>query len=110
MIRAGCGTLQGALAHVAAGDPQCGWCARAEAVARLEAEGMPVRPPAASTAGPVPPAEAPRPVTAEQAARNAAIAAAEMTEWEQDHPGSRHHQDGPLRVIPCGGTRLTATA
>lgn len=90
MIRAGCGTLDGALAHVAAGEGQCGWCARAEAMARLEAEGMPRRPPAVPV---------PAPVTAAAAARNAGIARAEALAWERDHPDSRH--DG-LRVIPGG--------
>jgi hypothetical protein len=62
---------------------------------------MPSRP-AAAASRPAALAEAPRPVTAEQAARNAAVAAAEMTAWEQDHPDSRHQQDRPLRVIPGG--------
>jgi hypothetical protein len=92
VIRPGCGTLQGALAHVAAGEAQCGWCARSEAVARLEAEAMTPAPRAM-----------PGHVTAADAALNATVAAAEMAAWEQDHPSSGdHYRDAPLRVIPGG--------
>jgi hypothetical protein len=83
VIRPGCGTLQGALAHASAGEAQCGWCARGEALARLEAEAVP-RPPAAG--------EPPGPVSAAQAAANAAVLAAE----------AEAHERGPLRVLPGG--------
>jgi hypothetical protein len=83
VTRPGCGALAGALAHVAAGEAPCGWCLRAEAVARLEAEGVPRRPP-----GGLPPG----PVTAAEAAANAAVLAAE----------DGAHERGPLRVIPGG--------
>lgn len=92
MIRGGCGTLAGALAHVAAGERQCGWCLRAEAVARLEAEAVTTVPRAA-----------PGPVTAAEAALNAAVLAAETAGWEHDNPSSGdRHRDAPLRVIPGG--------
>jgi hypothetical protein len=85
VIRAGCGTLDGALAHAAAGEAQCGWCARAEALARLEAEAVPRRPPDAAG----PPGG---PVSAAQAERNAAALAAE----------AEAPRRGRLRVIPGG--------
>jgi hypothetical protein len=92
VIRDGCGTLRGALAHVAAGEKQCGWCARAEAFAALEAEAMTPAPRAV-----------PGPVTAVEAALNAAVLAAETAAWEHGNPSSGdRHRDAPLRVIPGG--------
>lgn len=97
MIRASCGTLAGALAHADAGERQCGWCAHGEAVARLEAERVPRRQPAAEPVF--------RPLTAAQAQRNAAALAAEAEAYERDHPvsghGDRHHAEA-LRVITGG--------
>lgn len=67
--RESCATIRGVLDHQAAGEPLCGFCARAEAVARVIAEGVPERPPAL--------ADDVRPVTArEQSAhRNVLLAA-----------------------------------
>lgn len=44
--RESCGTVRGALDHQAAAEALCGFCTRAEAVARISAEGIPERPPA----------------------------------------------------------------
>lgn len=101
MIRGGCGSLAGALAHVAAGEKQCGWCARAEAFARLEAEGLPGRtaPAAVHPSEPQqqPAAGGPVPVTAAQARNNAGVIAAETLAYERNH-----RTGGPLRVIAGG--------
>ena len=78
MIRETCGTLRGALAHQAAGEVPCGWCARAEAVARASAEEIPSRP---SPAWP--------PVTPEQARDHAEILDREVARYELDHPTGR---------------------
>lgn len=97
MIRASCGTLAGALAHAEAGERQCGWCAQGEAVARLEAERVPRRQPAADPVF--------RPLTAAQAERNAAVLAAEAQAYERDHPvagNGDHHRAEALRVIQGG--------
>jgi hypothetical protein len=78
MIREQCGTLAGALAHAGAGEPQCGWCARGEALAALEAEAFPRRP--------SPPADARlEAVSAEQAEANAAAAVAEADACERGY-------------------------
>ena len=77
-VRETCGTLHGALAHQAAGERMCGWCARAEAVARASAEGIPSRP------SPLWP-----PVTPEQARAHAEILDAEVARYELDNPTGR---------------------
>jgi hypothetical protein len=96
MIRETCGTLRGAKAHQAAREPWCGWCIHAERVVRLAAEAIPERPPSPLPALPAPVlrAGAPRPVTAAQAAANAALLAAELAEFEPDwigEPGGGRH-------------------
>ena len=66
VIRPGCGTPQGALAHQRAGERWCGWCAYAERLAAIEAEGL----------VPLPrelPSEPLNPVSPKQAARNWAL-------------------------------------
>jgi len=98
MIRETCGTLRGALAHQAAGEPWCGWCTHAERLARLAAEAIPGRPPA-PRAVPRPAvavhADAPAPVTAEEAAANAALLDAETASFSEydwiDEPGGGRH-------------------
>ncbi len=82
MIRPECGTIKGALAHQQNGEAWCGWCVAAERVARLSAEGIPARPPPppASPAGPPLPY---RPVTADQARRNAQRLLAEVEAYER---------------------------
>lgn len=79
MIRETCGTLRGAQAHHAAGEPLCGWCAHAEAVTRACAEDIPQRP------SPVWP-----PVTPEQAREHRLVLDAELAQYEADHPTGRY--------------------
>jgi hypothetical protein len=88
-MRPGCGTLAGMLAHQSAGEPACGTCTLADAKARIEAEGIPSRP---SPPGWLPP------VTAEQAALNAAVLDAEVAIYDADYraaagdrPAGRRH-------------------
>lgn len=87
--RESCGTARGAMAHQACGERLCGWCAEAEAMARLRAEAVPGR-------TSVPGEDLLLPVTARQAAVNRAAldAALEGAEWEA-HPSR-------LRVIEGG--------
>lgn len=75
-----CGTLRGMLAHQAAGESPCGWCAQAERAAHFAAEAR----------RPVPPALVGGflPVTAEEASVNRAVLEAEVAAFEQDHPGA----------------------
>lgn len=93
--RESCGTARGAMAHQHAGERLCGWCAEAEAAARLRAEAYPSRPAR-------PGEEYLAPVTAMQASihRAALEEALDGTEWEPNP----HRQ---LRVIkgskPLGG-------
>lgn len=75
--RQSCGTLDGILAHQAADEPPCGFCAHAEAVARLAAEGVPERPPDLFA-----------PVTEAQAHANAVLLLAEEEEFERQHGAS----------------------
>jgi hypothetical protein len=84
--RESCGTARGAMAHQGAGERLCGWCAEAEAAARLRAEAYPSRPQA-------PGAELLAPVTARQASINRAALdkALEGVEWEPDPTGHRLH-------------------
>lgn len=98
MIRATCGSLRGAVAHGVAGEALCGWCLHAERLARLAAEAIPERPPAPR---PVPRAvaavhaDAPAPITAEEAAANAALLDAETAAFSEydwiDEPGGGKH-------------------
>jgi hypothetical protein len=85
--RDSCGTARGAAAHHTGGEPLCGWCTEAEAIARLRAESFPQRPP-------VPGADLLAPITKKQAAINAEVLdmALDGIEWEP-YP---HRQ---LRVI-----------
>lgn len=94
-----CGTPRGALAHQSAGEPPCGWCAEAEAAARLRAEGTPRRPsPAPGTA-----AAHLAPVTAVQAAVNRAVLAREVEAYERDHPHAfGNRRAAPLRLVGQG--------
>lgn len=89
--RESCGTARGAMAHQEAGERLCGWCAEAEALARLRAEAIPSRPP-------VPGSELLAPVTARQASIHRAELdrALEGVEWEPDP----HHR---LHVIKGSG-------
>lgn len=92
--RESCGTPRGAMAHQRGGERLCGWCAAAEAAARLRAEAYPSRPSA-------PGREHLEPVTAMQASVNRAalVAAFEGIEWEPDPAGHRLH------VIKGSGSR-----
>lgn len=67
--RESCSTIRGVLDHQAAREPLCGFCAHAEAVARVSAESIPERPQA--VCGVLPP------VTGRQASvhRNVLLAA-----------------------------------
>ncbi len=93
VYRDNCGTARGAAAHHVGGEPLCGWCVEAEALARLRAESVPSRPPA-------PGADLLTPVSAKQAKINAAVLdkALEGIEWEPD----RGHR---LHVIKGGGVK-----
>lgn len=90
MIRVGCGSLVGAQAHAAAGEAQCGWCARGEALARLEAEAVPSRPAGDPVFAPV---------TMLEAAEHAAALMDATEPQDQVHPGSHSNRRRPLRVI-----------
>lgn len=85
--RESCGTARGAMEHQQAGERLCGWCAEAEALARLRAEAFPspASAPGAVLLAPVTPKQA-------KANREALDAALEDVEWEPNP----HHQ---LRVI-----------
>lgn len=69
MIRETCGTRAGLMAHQSAGERPCGWCDYAQQARRIAAEGIPSRP--------TPPGWLP-PVSAEQAAHNAALLHSEV--------------------------------
>jgi hypothetical protein len=88
------------MAHQGAGERLCGWCAEAEAAARLRAESYPSRPSA-------PGAELLKPVTARQASINRAdlSRALDGTDWEPEPEPLR-----PLRVIKGSGTPLDGAA
>lgn len=90
-----CGTARGALAHQTAGEPLCGWCLEAEAMARARAESVPRRPsPAPSTA----PGYL-APVTAAQAAANYALLGAEVEAFERANPHFGRRDGSPLRLV-----------
>ena len=87
-----CGTLRGMIAHQAAGEAPCGWCRQAENTARLAAEGITWRPTPASTVIPHAATEDRlEPVTAAQAAVNAAVLAAELETFEDSGPSNVVH-------------------
>ena len=94
MIRPVCGTMRGALAHQAAGEPWCGWCRDAERAAAMEAERF--ASPAERLTGPSLPGGGYAPVTWEQAARNAALLDAEVLAYEKRGARDRH-----LRALPA---------
>jgi hypothetical protein len=75
VIREGCGTVRGLLAHQAAREWPCGWCVHAEQAARLAGERMMPLP----AAGPFPP------VTVQEAAANAFLLDREVAEFERTH-------------------------
>lgn len=81
-----CGTLRGMLAHQAAGEAPCGWCAQAERAASLAAEAC----------RPVPPVPVGGflPVTEEEASVNRAVLEAEVAAFERDHPGAGSRDTG----------------
>ena len=97
-----CGGLRGMLAHQAAGEAPCGWCLKAEQVARLTAEACRPTPrdtwaPQGAVGALLPAAEEETPVTEEQeAAERRAVLMAEVETFERDHPegtgnaGHRH--------------------
>lgn len=89
--RDACGTLRGMIAHQSAGEEACGWCAHAEAAARLSAEAGPSR---ALRSGLL------EPVSAAQAALNARVLAAEVEEFERGR--------GAANVVPYRGRRPAA--
>jgi len=88
VIRDICGTQRGAIAHVTAGESQCGWCQHAERCARLAAEAT-ARPPLPLGVGSL------EPVSAERAALNRSVLDAEVLAFERDHPGGTRvsHRD-----------------
>jgi hypothetical protein len=80
------------IAHQTAGESPCGWCRQAEIAARLTAEAVTWRP--TSPAAVIPfGVNALEPVSAEQAAVNAAILAAELDVIESEP----EHRPGPKR-------------
>ncbi len=83
MIRETCGTFRGAIAHLTAGEEQCGWCQQAERCARLAAE---------ATAPPPMPIGVPSlaPVSAERAALNRNVLDAEVLAFEHERPTGRY--------------------
>lgn len=79
--RDSCGTLPGLIDHQSAAEKPCGWCAAAEASARLAAEAITWRPAPADALS--------EPVGDVQARLNAAVLAIEVEAYERDHrPGS----------------------
>ena len=78
-----CGTLRGMVAHQAAAEEPCGWCAHAETAARLSAE---------SVTWHAPRPDPLKPVSPERAAVNRAVLAAEVEEFERGH--------GATNVVP----------
>jgi hypothetical protein len=72
-----CGTLRGMLAHQAAGESPCGWCAQAERAARLAAEALQLTPPA--------PVGGFLPVTEEEASVHREVLETEVAAFERDH-------------------------
>jgi len=72
--RESCSTVRGVLDHQAAREPLCGFCAHAEAVARISAEAVPERPEAVSGVLP--------PVTERQASVNRNVLLAALDEFE----------------------------
>lgn len=76
--RESCSTIRGVLDHQAAREPLCGFCAHAEAVARLSAEAVPERPP--------PRFDDLRPVPARQQSVNRNILLAALDGFEEDNP------------------------
>jgi hypothetical protein len=74
-FRETCGTLGGAVAHQAAGEPLCGACTYADQLLRISAEGIPSRP--------KPPGWL-APVTPDQAVINAAVLEAELEALENE--------------------------
>jgi hypothetical protein len=87
MIRPICGSVPGALAHQAAGEPVCGWCSWAEKARRIEAEGIPSR-------VPPPPESDVRPVSDVDAAMHALVLRRELAAFEKAHPGCDWRADG----------------
>lgn len=92
MIRPQCGTVRGALAHQAAGEPWCGWCVNAERTARLSAESLPSLP-----------GKAYAPVGDQQGARNAALLDAEVLAYETQWASERNNRGRHLRALPAAG-------
>lgn len=88
-FRETCGTLRGMLAHQAAGEAPCGWCAQAERAAALAAEAA--RPQPAGPSGRF------LPVTATEAEEHRRVLEAAVAAHERDHPegtgrdGRRRH-------------------
>lgn len=89
MIRPSCGTVRGALAHQAAGEAWCGWCAQAERSARLAAE-----------AGPSLPGSPHGAVTAAEAQRHAQRLDIEVAAHEGKWKSDRNWRGQHLRVVP----------
>ena len=79
-----CGGLRGMLAHQAADEAPCGWCAQAERAAFLAAE----------ASHPMPPDPGFLPVTEEEAAANRAMLLAELQAYGWDHPGASSRGTG----------------
>ena len=78
VIRASCGTAQGILDHQAAGEDLCGFCARSEQLAALQAQAL----------RPVPQARPePEPVSPAAAAQHAATLLDALDSFEAAHRG-----------------------
>jgi hypothetical protein len=72
------------IAHQAAGERPCGWCAAAETAARLSAEAVTFRPPAGSL----------EPVSEVQGRVNADLLEREVAAYERDRgAGGRYHDE-----------------
>jgi hypothetical protein len=88
-VRAECGTPAGIVAHEARGEAPCGFCAHAEQVARLSAEGIPSRlPRPQATILPLEPASA---------SEHARLLAREVAAFDRDHCGW-HWRSGSRRA------------
>jgi hypothetical protein len=87
MIRPGCGTLAGALAHAMAGEDLCGFCTYIERAQALAAEGIPgrVTPP-------------------DETALRRMVLERELDEFERAHTNWNWRADAPrgnhLRAVP----------
>lgn len=96
-----CGGLRGMLAHQAAGEAPCGWCAQAEQVARLTAESLRPTPrdtwaPQGAVGALLPAAAEETPAAVEEEAlERRKVLMAEVEAFERDHPegtGSAGHR------------------